>query len=67
MTDPKDQERNDFRPMEYRGDPGELQPDVEPEGPEDEARNRGDFSDPRVQQPGDEPAEETGLPSPDSE
>lgn len=45
MTDPKDQERNDFRPMEYRGD----------------------FSDPRVQQPGDEPAEETGLPSPDSE
>lgn len=48
------QEREDFRPASYRGDPDELEEGVEQERPIDEARDRGDFSDPRVAQPGDE-------------
>ncbi len=56
------QEREDFRPASYRGDPDELEEGVDQEQPIDEARDRGDFSDPRVAQPGEgDPGEERRL------
>jgi hypothetical protein len=56
------QEREDFRPGSYRRDAEELEPGVEHERPIDEARDRGDFADPRVAQPGEAEEEEAGTP-----
>ena len=61
MTDLTDQERNDFRPATYRGDPDTLEPGLERQSPADEAHDRQDFDDPRVAQPGDDPPDERAL------
>jgi hypothetical protein len=61
MSDYSRQQRKDFRPTTERSHPDAIEPGHEHEGPNDEARNRGDFTDPRVAQPGEEPADETGM------
>jgi hypothetical protein len=68
MTDPTRQERNDFQPTPSRSHPDAVERGRDYEDAEDEARNRGDFTDPRVVQPGeaepdapsDEPLERPG-------
>jgi NAD(P)-dependent dehydrogenase (short-subunit alcohol dehydrogenase family) len=57
----RDQQRSDFRPTSERRDPDAMEPGVEYEEANDQARNRGDFTDPRVAQPGEGPADETGM------
>ena len=63
MGDPGEQERNDFREVTYRGDADDLQPGRDHDEPLDEAKDRPDFYDERVAQPGDDPPGETALPS----
>jgi hypothetical protein len=51
--------RSDFRPTSERCDSDAVEPGHEYEEPIDQARDRGDFTDDRVAQPGDDPAGET--------
>jgi hypothetical protein len=62
MTDHASQQRNDFRPTVERSHPDAIEPGHDHDEADDQAENRGDYTDPRVAQPGEEePANETGM------